>query len=59
MIRMRGHFPKTLWQRGALYSNKKSRKEISMGKSPVIKHKGKAIGLGIHHLANTQHHNHV
>ena len=45
MIRHRGQFPKTIWQRGALYSTKKTRKEVSMGRSPEIRKKGKAGGL--------------
>lgn len=42
MIRQRGQFPKTIWQRGAMYSTKKSRKEVSMGNSPAIRKKAKA-----------------
>ena len=45
MIRHRGQFPKTIWQRGALYSTKKTRKEVSMGRSPEIRKKSKAGGL--------------
>ena len=42
MIRQRGRFPKTIWQKGALYSTKKSRREISMGKSPKLSKKMKS-----------------
>ena len=41
LIRHRGQFPKYIWQRGALYSTKKSRKDVSMGRSPIIKKRGK------------------
>ena len=41
LIRQRGQLPKTIWQRGAMFSTKKSRKEISMGQSPLIKKKAK------------------
>ena len=36
MIRTRGAFPKTLWQKGAMFSTKKSRKQVSMGQSPSV-----------------------
>ena len=42
MIRTRGQFPKTIWQKGAIFSTKKSRKQISMGQSPnILSKKGK------------------
>ena len=46
MIRTRGAFPKTLWQKGAMFSTKKSRKQVSMGQSPsVAAKKGKGKNL--------------
>lgn len=42
MIRHRGQFPKTIWQRGAIFSSKKSRAMVSQGKSPQIRKKAKA-----------------
>ena len=38
MIRQRGRFPKTLWQPGALQTNKKSRQSLSRGWSAAKKH---------------------
>ena len=47
MIRTRGTFPKTIWQKGALFSTKKSRKQISMGQSPhIVSKKSKAGKIG-------------
>lgn len=36
MIRTRGTLPKTLWQKGAMFSTRKSRKQVSMGQSPSM-----------------------
>ena len=59
MIRQRGQFPKYMWQKGALYSTKKSRKDISMGRSPELRKRGKGNLLNSHndhglHLGNTR-----
>ena len=35
MIRQRGRFPRTLWQRGALQTHKKKREKDSAGKSSM------------------------
>ena len=37
MIRQRGTFPRTLWQKGALQSTKKTRWEVSVGKKSIAR----------------------
>ena len=56
MIRHRGKFPKTIWQRGAIYSTKKSRADVSQGRSPEIRKKGKASLLNNNQMIGTFEH---
>ena len=50
MIRHRGHFPRTIWQQGAIFSNKKSREDISLGKSFPQRKTHRKTGNHLRHL---------